>query len=580
MEIKECTYGLKCYRRNKQHFLGFSHPYIENVASRINNGEIEAVMSLGLTPELVEQAQIVAELMESGQLIPKEQQIPETSINKQTRGVKRNASEITETKANQETEVNYLEHKGKQLKFKAPSVDENTSTTLKALEKNQPQKSAGRELNPQQKVEASAPVHYFLCAVANEPETWDQPLTLRFADLFHPSLGLLQQSMQMNFMVELGWLLAQYCQHKVQRKPLLVIYGAESEELLEAKSRVPTINTIRVKPKYPFGSHHTKMSLMYYEDGSLRVVVHTGNLIESDWEDRTQGIWVSPSCPPLLSEAGEHMGDGDSVTGFKRDLLRYLETYSLVALQPWIEKIRQANMSHINVCFIPSSPGSHPIHLGTNERVPRWGHLHLSWLLQQHSSSEPDDTVIMQCSSIGSLGPSPCSWLVGELAVSMAASSGMAKLGQQTVQVVYPCVQDVKASIHGMAGGGCLPYSRQGHSKQAWFTGFLHKWRSESRLRTRAMPHIKSYVRVTSDMARASFFLLTSANVSKAAWGMRTNKGATLMIQSFEAGVLFLPKFIYGGSSFELGRQLILPYDLPLTKYAEGDEPWFIDNMR
>ncbi|KZS04356.1 putative Tyrosyl-DNA phosphodiesterase [Daphnia magna] len=580
MDMKECTYGSKCYRRNKQHFLGFSHPYIENVASRINNGEIEAVMSLGLTPDLVEQAQVVAELMESGELIPKEQQMLETSVYNRTRGVKRNASEMTQKKASQEAEVNHLEHKEKQLKIKAPSADGKTFATFKALEENQPQESVGKELNPQQKVEASAPLHYFLSAVANEPETWNQPLTLRFADLFHPSLGLLQQSMQMNFMVELGWLLAQYCQHKVQRKPLLVIYGVESKELSEAGSRVPTINTIRVKPKYPFGSHHTKMSMMSYEDGSLRIVVHTGNLIESDWEDRTQGIWVSPSCPPLLSEAAENTGDGDSVTGFKRDLLRYLETYSLVALQPWMEKIRKADMSHINVCFIPSSPGSYPIHPGANERVPRWGHLHLSWLLQQHSSSEPDDTVIMQCSSIGSLGPSPSSWLVGELAVSMAASSSTAKLGQQTVQVVYPCAQDVKASIHGMAGGGCLPYTRQGHSKQTWFTGFLYKWRSESRLRTRAMPHIKSYARVSSDMTRASFFLLTSANVSKAAWGMRSNKCATLMIQSFEAGVLFLPKFIFGGRSFELGRQIILPYDLPLTKYGDGDEPWFIDNMR
>jgi hypothetical protein len=30
--------------------------------------------------------------------------------------------------------------------------------------------------------------------------------------------------------------------------------------------------------------------MMSYEDGSLRIAVHTGNLIESDWEDRTQGM--------------------------------------------------------------------------------------------------------------------------------------------------------------------------------------------------------------------------------------------------------------------------------------------------
>lgn len=89
------------------------------------------------------------------------------------------------------------------------------------------------------------------------------------------------------------------------------------------------------------------------------------------------------------------------------------------------------------VCFIPSSPGSHTIQSEANEKVPRWGHLHLSWLLQQHASCEADESVIMQCSSIGSLGPSPSSWLVGELGVSMAASSGVAKLGQQNVQVVH-----------------------------------------------------------------------------------------------------------------------------------------------
>jgi len=49
----------------------------------------------------------------------------------------------------------------------------------------------------------------------------------------------------------------------------------------------------------------------------------------------------------LSSEASEKMGDGDSLTGFKNDLIRYLESYSLSALQPWIEKVHQADMSNI-----------------------------------------------------------------------------------------------------------------------------------------------------------------------------------------------------------------------------------------
>lgn len=84
---------------------------------------------------------------------------------------------------------------------------------------------------------------------------------------------------------------------------------------------------------------------MQYEDDSLRIVVHTGNLIESDWEDRTQGLWISPTCP-LLAEASPE-NTGESPTFFKRDLLRYLDSYSLAVLKPWIEKVKKADMSSI-----------------------------------------------------------------------------------------------------------------------------------------------------------------------------------------------------------------------------------------
>ena len=82
------------------------------------------------------------------------------------------------------------------------------------------------------------------------------------------------------------------------------------------------------------------MSILSYADNSLRIVVHTGNLIESDWEDRTQGLWVSPKCPVEVNPK-------DSETGFKKDLLRYLTAYSLTELQPWIQRITMCDMSHI-----------------------------------------------------------------------------------------------------------------------------------------------------------------------------------------------------------------------------------------
>ena len=67
--------------------------------------------------------------------------------------------------------------------------------------------------------------------------------------------------------------------------------------------------------------------LLIYEDNSLRTVVSTANLVPSDWENRTQGLWVSPKCPP---------GDGDSVTGFKVNLSFFKEKLKSIVISYFI----------------------------------------------------------------------------------------------------------------------------------------------------------------------------------------------------------------------------------------------------
>jgi len=41
-----------------------------------------------------------------------------------------------------------------------------------------------------------------------------------------------------------------------------------------------------------------------------------------------------------------------------------------------------------------------------------------------------------------------------------------------------------------------------------------------------------------------SWFLLTSANLSRAAWGRKLNSNGSNYIMAHEAGVLFLPQFL------------------------------------
>ena len=51
--------------------------------------------------------------------------------------------------------------------------------------------------------------------------------------------------------------------------------------------------------------------VLVYSDDSVRIVVSTANLVPSDWENRTQGLWVSPKCPA----SPEGQTPKDSVTG-------------------------------------------------------------------------------------------------------------------------------------------------------------------------------------------------------------------------------------------------------------------------
>lgn len=87
------------------------------------------------------------------------------------------------------------------------------------------------------------------------------------------------------------------------------------------------------------------MMLLGYKDGSMRVVVSTANLLEDDWHNRTQGLWISPKCAQMPD--GADTASFDSPTGFRDDLVRYLVHYNIPKLQPWIARIRRTNFMDV-----------------------------------------------------------------------------------------------------------------------------------------------------------------------------------------------------------------------------------------
>eukprot|EP00758_Cryptobia_borreli_P018739 Tbor_TRINITY_DN7414_c0_g1::TRINITY_DN7414_c0_g1_i1::g.14568::m.14568/K10862/TDP1; tyrosyl-DNA phosphodiesterase 1 len=130
-----------------------------------------------------------------------------------------------------------------------------------------------------------------------------------------------------------------------------------------------------------------------------------------------------------------------------------------------------------------------------------------------------------------------------------------------TIKVVFPTIDEVRHSVEGWRAGSSIPVLTK--NLHHFINYRLYKWgklshtdnlsfdidrRAHFHPRSLAMPHIKSYSKYfirpdhykrPSTIRTLEWFLLSSANLSRAAWGDVQKKGAQLMVRSYELGVLY-----------------------------------------
>ncbi|XP_058804421.1 probable tyrosyl-DNA phosphodiesterase isoform X2 [Phymastichus coffea] len=258
----------------------------------------------------------------------------------------------------------------------------------------------------------SAPYHYFFNRVEKSKVTHEQQFTVSFPELLDVSLGEIVNSLHINFMVELGWLCLQYLL-AAQTAKMTIFYG----ELCDPQTSLPpNINLIQVKLPTAYGCHHSKVSIIKYNDGGIRIIVSTANLYSDDWDNRTQGLWMSPHLPQLPDSANP--SDGESPTNFKKSFREYLAAYHNPKLVEWEHLVKKADFSSVNVFFIASVPGSHK-----GRSLNSWGHRRLAAILNDHAvlpADAPQWTLVAQSSSIGVLGPNFDSWIGSNIVFSMS----------------------------------------------------------------------------------------------------------------------------------------------------------------
>ncbi|KAL3519526.1 hypothetical protein ACH5RR_017675 [Cinchona calisaya] len=413
-----------------------------------------------------------------------------------------------------------------------------------------------------------------------------------------------------NYMVDIDWLLSA-CPMLKNVPNVLVIHG-EGDGTLEYMKRKKPASWVLHKPPLPisYGTHHSKAMLLVYPRG-VRVIVHTANLIHVDWNNKSQGLWMQDF--PWKDNNSANKG-----CGFASDLIDYLTALKWKEFNANLTGLgsfsinpsffKKFDYTSAAVRLIASVPGYH-----SDSSLRKWGHMKLHTVLQECTFSEEfrKSPLVYQFSSLGSLDEK---WMA-EFQSSMSAgvTENKKPLGVGEPLIIWPTVEDVRNSLEGYAAGNAIP-SPLKNVEKPFLRKYWAKWKASHSGRCRAMPHIKTFTRYNGQ--NLAWLLLTSANLSKAAWGTLQKGNSQLMVRSYELGVLFLPSSIKPGCGFsctdtakssddksglqessEMKRmklvtldwkenqavessevvQVPVPYELPPKPYSAEDVPWSWD---
>jgi tyrosyl-DNA phosphodiesterase-1 len=359
-----------------------------------------------------------------------------------------------------------------------------------------------------------------------------------------------------------------------------------------------------------FGTHHSKMMILLRHDETAQIVIHTANMIIRDWANMTQAAWLSPRLPlmkPSQQTSSQEEARIGSGAKFKIDFLNYLRAYDTrrPTCKPIIDEMTKYDFSAIRGSLIASVPGRYKL---DDPSPTRWGWAAMEQALKAVPVSQAKSDIAIQISSIATLGPTD-SWLRNTFFRALSGGRGSSARPPPDFKVVFPTPDEIRKSLDGYASGGSIHTkisSAQQVKQLAYLKPMFCHWANDSASgadldsnaavkdagRKRAAPHIKTYIRYGGQSDQSiDWALVTSANLSKQAWGEAASNTEEVRIASYEIGVLVWPGLYaedavmkatfltdsLADGEVEEGRAAValrMPYSLPLQAYARGEVPW------
>ncbi|KAI0262793.1 tyrosyl-DNA phosphodiesterase-domain-containing protein [Gloeopeniophorella convolvens] len=410
-----------------------------------------------------------------------------------------------------------------------------------------------------------------------------------------------------SYALELSWIYTFFA----RSTPIVLVTQPAPSENGNATVKEVLPNWIRVTPflRGGRGVMHMKFFLLFYKSGRLRIVVSTANLIDHDWRDIENTVWVQ-DVPRRPAPGIPHDPKADDFpTTFERVLTALNigpainslvatdhPNIPLPALRGGALRTRW-DFSRVRANLIPSIAGKHE----GWPAVLKTGHTALMRAANRLNPQQRPVSLECQGSSIGAYS---AAWLA-EFVLSARGISPEAALDapksrrattplptRETLRILFPTRDWVRASVLGEPGGGTM-FCRRSTWEAAKFPRQLF---CESRSRRgRVLMHSKMIIATfakgsspinvdtdtdsdaDSDIVEVKkdkedtmgYAYVGSHNFTPSAWGTLSGSGFTpvLNVTNYELGVVFPLK-----DEAQLNR--VVCYERPPKRYGPKDRPW------